>query len=84
VVQIIRAVQNEGMTDAAYERLLRQIAKNIQTRRKALGYTQENMAERGFNYRYWQKLESGAYSPTLRTLYRIAKTLNTTVNVLIK
>lgn len=63
------------MGDAAYSKLLRQVAKNIQNRRKELGFTQEQMAEKGFNYRYWQKLESGTYSPTLRTLFRVSKVL---------
>lgn len=55
-----------------YGKILAAIASNIQKIRRAQGLTQEDMAERGFNYRHYQKLESGTYSPNLRTLHKLA------------
>lgn len=62
-----------------YGKLLKMIAANIQRIRKDLGLTQEDMAEHGFNYRHYQKLESGSYSPNLRTLHRLAVVLKVSI-----
>ena len=59
--------------DREYEKLLATIARNIKKYRTLRGMTQEQMADHGFNYRFYQKLESGKYSPNLRTLSRISK-----------
>jgi DNA-binding XRE family transcriptional regulator len=59
--------------NANYLKLVKSIALRIRRLRQDLGLTQEDMAEYGFNYRHYQKLESGTYSPNLRTLYRLAK-----------
>jgi transcriptional regulator with XRE-family HTH domain len=59
--------------DRDYQRLLRTIAANIRRLRHASELTQEDMMDLGFNYRFFQKLESGRYSPNLRTLHRLAR-----------
>jgi DNA-binding XRE family transcriptional regulator len=57
-----------------YNALVRHLAAKVKELRMAKGYTQEEMAQRfGFNYRYYQKLESGTYTPNLRTIFRIAE-----------
>ena len=63
-----------------YTKLLLRIASNIKRLRKAFGYTQEDMVNKGFNYRYYQKLESGSYSPNLQTLHRLAHTFKVDVS----
>lgn len=55
-----------------YEIVIKDISLNIRGLRSSLALTQEQMAEYGFNYRFYQKLESGKYSPSLRTLFRLA------------
>lgn len=56
-----------------YEKFLKKIAKNIKDYRILNGYTQEEMTNFGFNYRHYQKLESGTHSPSLSTIHRLAK-----------
>ncbi|MFG1492683.1 helix-turn-helix transcriptional regulator [Halobacteriovorax sp. ZH4_bin.1] len=68
----------------SYEELLSKVANNIKTIRTSKGLTQQNMAEEGFNYRYYQKIESGRQSLNLETLYRISKVLKVDVVDLLK
>lgn len=35
--------------------------------------TQDQMSDYGFNYRFYQRLESGVYSPNVKTLFRLAE-----------
>ena len=50
--------------------------KNVAGMRIAMGFTQEQMAEKtGLSTRYWQSLEAGEYFPPLATLARIKSTL---------
>lgn len=68
-----------------YNRLLVRVSANIRRLRKDLGLTQEEMsAKGGFNYRFYQKLESGKYSPNLYTLFRLAKTFRVKVTELLE
>lgn len=64
----------------SYEELLSKVANNIKTIRTSKGLTQQNMAEEGFNYRYYQKIESGRQSLNLETLHRIAVILRVEVS----
>ena len=59
--------------DKDYERLLKLISTNVKRIRKANRLTQEDMIQFGFNYRHYQKLESGVYSFNLYTLQRLAR-----------
>lgn len=76
--------QNELVAKKSYENLLKTIALNLKRFRKQRGLTQEDMAEYGFNYRFYQKLESGNYSPNLKTLYKLAMAFNIEVEALFR
>lgn len=55
------------------------VAANIKQRRKALGLTQEALAqEAGISSQHLSKIERCACSPTMDTMVRIALSLNTT------
>lgn len=63
-----------------YKEILKTISRNIKFQRKeVLGLTQEDMMEFGFDKRYFQKLESGVYGPSLQTLVRVAQTFDISV-----
>lgn len=64
--------------------LLQKIASNIKKLRQKKGLTQEDMTQYGFNYRHYQKIESGAYSISLRTVSRIAYVFEVNVSALLK
>lgn len=54
-------------------KLVQKIAKNIKALRIEKGHTQFDMCDYGFNYRHYQRVESGKYAPTIETLIRIAR-----------
>lgn len=58
--------------DAKYRKVIERVAHNIKRIRLARKLTQEDMADFGFSYRWYQKVESGKYSPNLYSLHRIA------------
>ncbi len=66
-------------TDRDYAKLLNKVSQNVKQARLARDLTQEDMVQFGFNYRHYQKLESGKYSLNLHTLHRLAKALKTEV-----
>ena len=68
----------------SYAQILKAISTNIAAIRKARHLTQEDMTKFGFNYRHYQKLESGEYSPNLNTLYKLAEALNVNLSDLLK
>jgi transcriptional regulator with XRE-family HTH domain len=59
----------------SYETLLKEVARRIKKARLARGLTQEDMVRHGFNYRHYQRFESGEHSFGLYSLFRIAKAL---------
>lgn len=59
--------------DRQYERLLKHVASNIRRLRIKKRLTQEDMANHGFNYRHYQRIESGKHSLNLYSLYRLSK-----------
>lgn len=59
---------------AEFDKLIRKIASNIKKYRLKSGLTQQDMIEHGFNYRHYQRLESGKSGINLFTLYRLSKT----------
>ena len=71
--------------EARYLKLLKKTSANIKKYRLKSGLTQEEFAEKiDISCRYYQKLESGKYSPSLFTLYKISKNLRVDVNLLLK
>ena len=67
--------------DKPYQKLLVKLANNVKELRLKNGLTQEQMMEHGFNYRHYQKLESGIHSPSLYTLHRLAKIFKVEINI---
>lgn len=66
-------------------RLVRQVAATVRERRKALGLTQPQAAERArVSKSTWYHLELGDRDVTLRTLARAAAALDCTVGVLLE
>lgn len=54
-----------------------QMAILIKEKRRACGYTQEQMAKRsGISYSYYTKIENGFQTPSLDTLLKIASFLH--------
>ena len=62
---------------------LEHVAQNITIARWAKGFTQQELANKGgFSYKHLQEIEGGRRTPTLPTLFRLAKALGTTVSEL--
>ena len=71
-------------TDDSYDSVIKKVAQNIKNHRKQCRITQEGMAEHGFNYKHYQKLEGGKHSMSLYTLYRLAKIFKTDMKAFLK
>lgn len=59
------------------------LGQRIQALRKRRGYSQEDMISFGYTVRYWQRIEAGK-PITLRTLLRICRTLDTTMEAIVR
>lgn len=71
-------------TQTTEEALLLRVAENIKERRRALGLTQAQLAERlGVDTETLSRFERGKHSPTLKNLARLAGLLQTTVSDLL-
>lgn len=57
------------------EQAMKRFGQNVKKLRITKKLTQEDMRYKGFNYRYFQKIESGQVNPTLGTLLRLSNTL---------
>lgn len=69
------------VTEGHYRRLQKHIARAIQRQRRALHFTQEDVAHAsGIAVRHYQKLEAGELNVTIRTLVRVAKALRCDVS----
>ena len=66
------------------EQAMKRFGKNVSKLRKAKGFTQEDMREKGFNYRYFQKIEAGGVNPTLGTLLKLSKALKCSMSDLLE
>ena len=67
-------------TQTTEEAVLLRVAHNIGQRRKALGLTQAQLAERlGVDTETLSRFERGKHAPTLKNLIRLAGLLQTTV-----
>lgn len=64
-------------------KLVQKIANNIKELRIAKGLTQFDMSNYGFNYRHYQRVESGKFAPTIETLLRISKVFKVKVKDLL-
>jgi transcriptional regulator with XRE-family HTH domain len=70
--------------DRKYEKMVSKIAANIAAIRKRRGITQEEMADHGYSYRHYQRIESGKHSPSLYTLFRLSQTFKVDINDFLK
>ena len=59
--------------NAEFDKFLKRVANNIKTYRQKAGLTQMDMVDHGFNYRHYQRLESGETGYNLQTLFRLSK-----------
>jgi transcriptional regulator with XRE-family HTH domain len=84
VVHCARFLYSAPVTEGHYRRIQKQLARNIQRRRKALRFTQEDVAHAsGMAVRHYQKLEAGELNVTIRTLVKVAKALRCDVSSLL-
>ena len=60
------------MTEKDLKLALETIAANAKHFRQLKGLTQEDMADFGFDYRFYQRVESGKHSMSLYTVVRLA------------
>lgn len=70
----VQVLNHNGMDrNREFEVLLKKIAKKIKASRELTGLTQMDMIDHGFNYRHYQRLESGTTGYNLQTLFRLSK-----------
>ncbi len=68
-----------------YEQLANLVGYNIKRCREEAELTQEQLADKaGFNYKYYQRVESKKANLTLRTIARISEILKIHPNVFLK
>lgn len=60
------------MSEADFKRFCGRLGERVQTLRRRRGLTQEDMMERGFSLRHYQRIEAGR-SVTLRTVWKLAR-----------
>lgn len=65
--------------DKEVQRLTKKFSLNLKKMRIQKGLTQEDMTGHGFNYRHYQRLESGKNPPSFATLVRLAKVMGVDV-----
>jgi transcriptional regulator with XRE-family HTH domain len=53
--------------------VIKRVGRNVKRLRMASCITQEQMAAKGFNVRYYQKIEGGQANVTLDTLVKLAR-----------
>jgi transcriptional regulator with XRE-family HTH domain len=69
------------MTD---ERLLRTLGKRVRDLRQRAKLTQEDMMSRGFERRYYQRIEAGTVNLSIKSLNKLAKAFGVTVSELMQ
>lgn len=67
----------ESEIENEYQLYLKQFGKNLKRELKKAGLSQEILAEiNGIDYKYYQRIESGNVNITIKTLFKISKSLN--------
>ena len=85
MLQKVRVLNHYGMDrNAEFERLLKRIAQNIKRYRVKAGLTQMDMIDHGFNYRHYQRLESGLSGYNLQTLFKLSKVFKVKVSAFLE
>jgi transcriptional regulator with XRE-family HTH domain len=68
-----KKVTSNKNTESEYVRLLARLSDNVRRVRLKKGFTQEDMLSMGFERRWFQRIESGTYSISLPTLFRLSQ-----------
>ena len=67
-----------------YKNYIKSFSKNLKSRRKQLGFTQEKLCEKlDISYSHYVKLENGINAPSFETLINISNVLNISIDSLI-
>lgn len=74
----------DRITDKETTDILLRLSRNIKEKRLSKGLKQTDMGRYGFGYRWYQRLESGRHVPTLPTLIKLARALETEVSDLFR
>jgi transcriptional regulator with XRE-family HTH domain len=61
--------------DRSFDRFCESFGQRVRSLRERRGLTQEDMMERGFSLRHYQRIEAGR-SVTLRTIWKLARALD--------
>ena len=70
------------MGDAEFKRFCRVFGERVRRLRTRKGLTQEDMMDRGFSLRHYQRIEAGR-SVTLRTVWKLARVFGVPANALL-
>jgi transcriptional regulator with XRE-family HTH domain len=70
--------------EAEYLRFLGKLSENVRRVRNKKGLTQEDMLAMGFERRWFQRIESGTYSISLPTLFRLSQALKVDIEEFFK
>ncbi|MCG8556290.1 MAG: helix-turn-helix domain-containing protein [Proteobacteria bacterium] len=68
--------------DRGFERYCTKFGKHVRKLRLRCGLTQEDMMERGFSLRHYQRIEAGR-SVTMFTIWKLARAFGVTPNELL-
>jgi transcriptional regulator with XRE-family HTH domain len=70
------------VADESFEKFARDLGRRVRAVRERRRLTQEDMMERGFSLRHYQRIEAGR-SVTLRTLWKLGRALKVKVRDLL-
>lgn len=81
----VHVLNHNGMDrNTEFDRFLKRISQNIKRYRTKAGLTQMDMIDHGFNYRHYQRLESGSSGYNLQTLFKLSKVFKIKISALIE
>ncbi len=70
--------------DTDFQLFLKQVGNNLKRVRTSKGLTQEIVAEKNnIDYKYYQRMEAGAVNITVKTLYKLSKSLDIDPKILL-
>jgi transcriptional regulator with XRE-family HTH domain len=68
--------------EADFDTFCERLGRRVRDLRVKRGLTQEDMTERGFSLRHYQRIEAGR-SVTLRTIWKLARAFNVSARELL-
>jgi len=67
----------EKRSDNDFPNFLKQLGQNLRKERNKKEISQEKLAEiNNIDYKYYQRIETGRVNITIKTLYKLSKSLN--------